>query len=54
MNGVTQISGTYDDRLVALSIIIAIFAAYAALDLAGRVTASRGTARLAWLRIRLS
>jgi PAS domain S-box-containing protein len=49
MNGLTQISGTYDDRLVALSILIAIFAAYAALDLAGRVTASRGTARLAWL-----
>ncbi len=41
--------GVYDYRLVALSVVIAIFAAYAALDLAGRVTASRGFARMAWL-----
>jgi two-component system sensor histidine kinase/response regulator len=41
--------GAYDFRLVALSIIISILAAYVALDLAGRVTASRGAARLAWL-----
>jgi signal transduction histidine kinase/CheY-like chemotaxis protein len=34
---------------VAASIAIAILAAYAALDLAGRVTAARGTARLLWL-----
>jgi len=34
---------------VALSVVIAIFASYAALDLAGRVTAARNTARLAWL-----
>jgi signal transduction histidine kinase/DNA-binding response OmpR family regulator len=41
--------GFYDYRLVALSVLIAIFAAYAALDLAGRVTAARGMARFAWL-----
>jgi PAS domain S-box-containing protein len=41
--------GSYDYRLVALSIVIAIFASYAALDLAGRTTAARGRGRLAWL-----
>lgn len=49
MNGLTPIPATYDYRLVALSVVIAIFASYAALDLAGRVTANRGRARLAWL-----
>jgi diguanylate cyclase (GGDEF)-like protein/PAS domain S-box-containing protein len=43
------ISGSYSVPLVALSIVIAIFASYAALDLAGRVTASKGKIRLAWL-----
>jgi len=41
--------GYYDYRLVALSVLIALFAAYAALDLAGRVTASKGIERFAWL-----
>jgi signal transduction histidine kinase/DNA-binding response OmpR family regulator len=41
--------GFYDYRLVAVSVLIAIFAAYAALDLAGRVTAARGAPRIAWL-----
>src|SRR6266702_3206201 len=41
--------GFYDFRLVAVSVLIALFAAYAALDLAGRVTASRGWSRFAWL-----
>jgi NO-binding membrane sensor protein with MHYT domain len=41
--------GYYDYRLVAVSVLIAVFAAYAALDLAGRVTAARGVARFAWL-----
>jgi diguanylate cyclase (GGDEF)-like protein/PAS domain S-box-containing protein len=41
--------GTYDLRLVALSIILAIVASYAALDLTGRVTASRNKVRLFWL-----
>src|SRR6266536_4073506 len=41
--------GYYDYRLVILSVLIAICAAYAALDLAGRTTAARGRLRLAWL-----
>src|SRR5260370_3105133 len=42
-------ASSYDYRLVALSVIIAIFASYAALELAGRTTAARGRVRLAWL-----
>jgi PAS domain S-box-containing protein len=49
MNGQIPIVGTYDYRLVALSVVIAIFSSYAALDLAGRVTANRGRARFGWL-----
>jgi NO-binding membrane sensor protein with MHYT domain len=41
--------GYYDYRLVALSVLIAILAAYAAVDLAGRVTTARGAARPVWL-----
>jgi two-component system sensor histidine kinase/response regulator len=41
--------GTYDYHLVALSVVIAICASYAALDLAGRVTAARGSSRTLWL-----
>src|SRR5580700_2210843 len=40
---------SYSPRLVALSVVISIFASYAALDLAGRVTAARGRARALWL-----
>src|SRR5262249_16375686 len=40
---------TYDLPLVALSVIIAIWSSYTALDVAGRVTAARNNARLAWL-----
>jgi two-component system sensor histidine kinase/response regulator len=43
------LEGSYDYRLVALSVVIAIFASYAALDLGGRVAASRGTVRFTWL-----
>lgn len=42
-------NGTYDYRLVALSVVIAVMASYAALDLAGRVTSARGRARFLWL-----
>jgi NO-binding membrane sensor protein with MHYT domain len=35
--------------LVALSFVVAVFASYTALDLAGRVVASWGRARMAWL-----
>ena len=41
--------GSYDLRLVILSVLIAMLASYAALDLAGRVTAARGALRVAWL-----
>jgi PAS domain S-box-containing protein len=41
--------GSYDYRLVALSVVIAILAAYAALDLAGRVTSARTRVRFVWL-----
>src|ERR1017187_3186779 len=43
------LASSYDYRLVALSVLIAICASYAALDLAGRVTVSRGRVRLIWL-----
>jgi len=48
-SGVVAFTGSYNYPLVILSVIISIFASYAALDLAGRVTATRGWARLAWL-----
>src|SRR6266436_4831301 len=41
--------GSYNYALVALSVLIAIFASYAALDLAGRVTAAGGWTRAVWL-----
>ena len=43
------LAGSYDYGEVARSILIAITASYAALDLGGRVTAARGWARAAWL-----
>jgi len=49
MNSMTSLSGSYDYRLVALSVVLAIFASYAALDLAGRVTAAQGWVRAIWL-----
>src|SRR3982075_805105 len=41
--------GSYNYALVALSVLIAIIASYAALDLAGRVTAAGGWTRAVWL-----
>src|ERR1700693_3023675 len=41
--------GLYDYRLVALSIVIAVLASYAALDVAGRVTSAKGGIRFLWL-----
>lgn len=41
--------GSYNYALVALSVLIAMVASYAALDLAGRVTASKGWSRAAWV-----
>jgi PAS domain S-box-containing protein len=43
------INGSYDHRLVVLSVLLAVLASYAALDLASRVTAAHGRIRLAWL-----
>jgi two-component system sensor histidine kinase/response regulator len=45
----TAMTGSYDYALVALSVVIAVMASYAALDLAGRVTAARGAIRQLWL-----
>ena len=42
-------SCSYNYALVALSVLIAMFASYAALDLAGRVTAAGGWTRAVWL-----
>jgi PAS domain S-box-containing protein len=41
--------GSYDYRLVSLSVLIAMFASYSALDLGGRTAAARGRVRLIWL-----
>lgn len=41
--------GSYNYALVALSVVIAIVASYAALDLAGRVAVARGSLQLLWL-----
>lgn len=43
------ITGTYDYRLVALSVALAMVTSYAALDLAGRVTVSHRWVRFVWL-----
>jgi PAS domain S-box-containing protein len=43
------VTGTYNPHLVALSILVAAFAAYTALDLGGRVSATRGAAPRVWL-----
>src|SRR2546422_8229458 len=41
--------GSYNYALVALSVLIAMFASYAALNLAARVTAAGGWSRAVWL-----
>ena len=43
------LANSYDYRLVALSVFIAVLASYAALDLAGRLTSARGAMRHVWL-----
>lgn len=52
MPGMTSdvlIQGSYDYRLVTLSVLLAILASYAALELADRVTSAKGWARALWL-----
>ncbi len=41
--------GSYNYALVALSVLIAMFASYTALDLASRITAASGWTRVVWL-----
>ena len=43
--------GEFDPLLVVLSVAAAMLAVYAALDLTARVTAARGTMRLAWVLV---
>jgi NO-binding membrane sensor protein with MHYT domain len=43
------VTGTYNPYLVALSILVAAFASYTALDLGGRVAATRAVAPRVWL-----
>jgi PAS domain S-box-containing protein len=42
-------TGSYDSRLVILSVLVAILASYTALDLSGRVSAAGRRARAGWL-----
>jgi NO-binding membrane sensor protein with MHYT domain len=43
------VTGTYDPYLVVLSVLVASFASYTALDLGGHVSVARGVARRVWL-----
>jgi PAS domain S-box-containing protein len=45
----STMTSSYNYGLVSLSVLIAMFASYAALDLAGRTPAARGWSRRAWL-----
>jgi PAS domain S-box-containing protein len=49
LSSTTALVGHYDAPLVLVSIVIAILAAGAALDLAARVTSAHGAHRIAWL-----
>jgi len=49
IDGPKSMIGSYDYSLVALSVLIAIFASYAALELAARTTAAAKRVRLLWL-----
>ncbi len=49
MDSHALLSGSYDYRLVALSVFISLLTACAALDLAERVTSTRGPSRSIWL-----
>ena len=49
VSAIAPMTGYYDYGEVARSVLIAVAASYAALDLTGRVTVARGKLRLAWL-----
>src|SRR5216684_2627727 len=51
MNPSDVLAGSYDHRLVALSVLISILAAYAARDLSERISDARGGDWLAWLAV---
>lgn len=42
-------TGTYNEVLVLFSLLVAILASYTALDMAGRVATTHGTAARWWL-----
>jgi PAS domain S-box-containing protein len=46
---IVHLASFHDPRLVTVSVIIAVLTSYAALDLAGRVVASRGAVRAIWI-----
>jgi PAS domain S-box-containing protein len=49
ISAIVPMTGSYDHLQVALSVLMAVSASYAALDLAGRVTATSGWVRSVWL-----
>ena len=49
VSAIVPMTGFYDYSEVARSVLIAFAASYAALDLTGRVVATRGRVRVAWL-----
>ena len=49
MHSMTALKGSYDYRLLALSVTLAVLASFAALDLAGRVASAHGRLRAMWL-----
>jgi two-component system sensor histidine kinase/response regulator len=49
MTAAAVMVGSYDFRIVALSVLISVLGAYAALELAERITAARGKAWLWWV-----
>ena len=48
MTSIRTLKGIYDTRLITLSVFIAVLAAYAGTDLAGRIIMARGTSRRLW------
>ena len=46
-----HLAAAHDPALVALSVLVACFASYTALDLGGRIRVSRGWSRLGWLGV---
>jgi len=47
--GMEHVHGSYDSSLVIFSYLVAVMASYTVLDLAGRISTTKGRARLLWL-----